>query len=80
MSKLTQDKVLDVLRGNGRGKRAPRVGKLDLYLREGGYLIQAGGVTLVDKEGTREEALAEAKRRAERMRDLTGQSIEITIY
>lgn len=80
MKKMMQDKVLEVLKNDGRGKRAPRYGKLDVYIREGGYLIQAGGVTLVDKDGTKEEAVEEAKARAARMRDLTGKSVVITVY
>lgn len=80
MPKLTQDKVLEVLRGTGRGKRASRFGSLDLYLREGGYLIQVGGKTIVDKEGTVEEAKKDAEERAERMRDLTGKSVVVNIY
>lgn len=80
MGKLTQDKVLDVLRGTGRGKRAPRFGSLDLYLREDGYLIQVGGRTIVDQAGTVEEAKKDAQDRAERMRDLTGKSVVVNVY
>jgi hypothetical protein len=80
MAKLTQDKVLEVLQGHGRGKRAPRYGRLDVYLREGAYLIQAGGVTLADKEGTRDDAIKDAKERAERMLNLTGKPVVITVY
>lgn len=80
MKKLMQDKVLEVLQGNGRGKRAPRFGTMDVYLREGGYLIQYGGKTLVDAEGTVEEAKKDAQDRAERLRDRTGKAVVVNIY
>lgn len=80
MTKLTQDKVIDVLRGKKVGKRAPRFGTLDLYLREGGYLIQVGGRTLVDQAGTVEEAKADAHARAESMSKKLGMPVSVNIY
>lgn len=78
---LTQDKVLAVLKGTGRGKRAPRYGNMDVYVKsDGTYLIQAGGVTLVDTTGDRAAALKDARERAERMRDLTGKAVVINEY
>lgn len=80
MPKLTQDKVLEVMRGNGRGKRPPRFGSVDLYLRDGGYLIQVGGKTLVDQEGTVEEAKKDAQERADRLTERTGKTVPVNTY
>lgn len=81
MVKLSQDKVLDVLKGSGRGKRAKRFGTMNIFMREHGYLIEFGGRTIVECEaGTREDALADAKVRAAHIVSRTGHPIVIDIY
>lgn len=82
MSKLTQDKVLDVLRGTGRGKRARRFSTLNVYMRgERGYSIETGGRVVEEStDGTKEDAMKSAEERAVRLRDITGQAVVVNIY
>lgn len=83
MKKLTQDKVLDVLQGTGRGKRARRFSTLNVYMCFGGigYTIETGGrVVAESNDGTPEEALKDANERAVKLRDITGQSVVVNIY
>jgi hypothetical protein len=78
--KLMQDKVLEVLKGSGKGKRPRKGSTMEVYLREGGYTIQVNGRTVVEAQGTREQALADANARAERMKALTGRDVTINVY
>jgi hypothetical protein len=78
--KLMQDKVLEVLKGTGKGKRPRKGSTMEVYLREGGYTIQVNGRTVVDTDGTRGEAIADAEERAKRMKALTGKDVTINVY